>query len=224
MNAEAPGKAPRTTTRIVTGAVGVALACSLVACSEPAREELVDVGEALNRAGEALDAAIRQSAQDVKPHAKEAGQEMIESLSEARAKLEQTGEVVDQATDSVAEGDASKLDPDAVACAEERYTVTREVAQRVAESPVSLALEAGVEQTDQGARITEVPAGGILARLGLREGDVVIGVSGLDLQGPMDRPLEERLVSKEVTLTIDRAGRRIQKTISIADTQSAAGS
>ena len=220
MNGEPTPKARPAATR--TSAFGLCLfLLGSGACSEPAREGLVDVRDALNQAGEALDAAIRQSARDVEPHAREAGEEVVETLSQAKAKLQQTGEAVDQVAESQQEGN---LDPNAIACAEERYTVTRDVAERVAKTPMALALEAGVEETDRGARVTEVPPGGILARLGLREGDVIVGVSGLDLQGPMDKPLSERLVSKEVTLAIERDGRRIDKTIMLAEDAPVAGS
>lgn len=204
-------------------AVALVLSTLLLSCSDTAREDLVDVGEALGRAGEALDAAIRQSAKDAEPHAKEAGREVMESFADAKAKLQAAGAAIDDDPATTPEGD-EKLDPDAVTCMDERYAVSREVAERVADAPMALALEAGVEETERGTRVTEVQPGGILARLGLREGDVIVGVSGLDLEGPMDRPLHERLESDEVTVAIERAGKRIDKRISIAEDEAAPGS
>ena len=204
-------------------AVALVLSSMLFACSDTARDDLVDVGEALGRAGEALDAAIRQTAQDAEPHAKEAGREVMESFADAKAKLKAAGAAIDDDPATTPEGEA-KLDPDAVTCTDERYAVSREVAERVADAPMALALEAGVEETDRGTRVTEVQPGGILARLGLRAGDVIVGVSGLDLAGPMDRPLHERLESDEVTVAIERDGKRIDKRISIAEEEVAPGS
>jgi hypothetical protein len=209
--------------RQTTRAVALVLASMLCACSDTARDDLVDVGEALGRAGEALDAAIRQTAEDAEPHAKEAGREVMESFADAKAKLKAAGAAIDD-DPATTPGDEQKLDPDAITCMDERYAVSREVAERVADAPMALALEAGVEETDRGTRVTEVQPGGILARLGLREGDVIVGVSGLDLEGPMDRPLHERLESDEVTVAIERAGKRIDKRISIAEEEVAPGS
>lgn len=209
--------------RQTTRAVALVLASMLFACSDTARDDLVDVGEALGRAGEALDAAIRQTAEDAEPHAKEAGREVMESFADAKAKLKAAGAAIDD-DPATTPGDEQKLDPDAITCTDERYAVSREVAERVADAPMALALEAGVEETDRGTRVTEVQPGGILARLGLREGDVIVGVSGLDLEGPMDRPLHERLESDEVTVAIERAGKRIDKRISIAEEEVAPGS
>lgn len=208
------------------GALAAMLALVAIGCSEPAKENLREVGRSLGEAGESLDAAIRRGARDVEPKAKEAGEEVVESLSDVRAKLQRTGEAVDDVADHVVEevaddsgedDDEPRLDPDAVVCADERYTVTREVASEVADSPMQLALEAGVQQTDRGAKVTEVEPGGILARLGVREGDVIVGISGLDLEGPMDRPLSERLKSDHVTIAVERDGRRIDKVLSIAE-------
>lgn len=103
---------------------------------------------------------------------------------------------------------SAELDASITTLADGSHTIERSLIDRVLASPSALLGSTRALQTEAGLRIYGAREGSLLARLGVRSGDVLRTVNGYDLRDPTAAlsALTELRSAERLTLTVDRRG------------------
>lgn len=193
-------------------------AALLVACTQEAREDVRQAGEALERTGEELGAAAQKTAEHVDERAEEAGRELGQELDLAHEKLARAKEIADRAGELYMDPQQQKaIEEAAVRCSTEHYAVERAMVEKAIANPFAVAGATSFEPVGgKGYRITQVDPDSPVAKLDVRVGDILVSVDGTDVNALDGTTFVNRLrQASEMSFTVERAGEPVSKTVTI---------